>query len=247
MTRSDQKRPRVHNDIQASIARLIAAGEFPAGRNLPPEAELTQRFGVSRTALREAIKGLEAKYMLRSKPRVGTVVLPQEEWSLLDQDVLSWVADHLDVDAFVDSVLEARRAIEPAAAILACRRANLSDLARIEEALNGMLSAGGDPVAFTDADLAFHEALLLASHNRVFTQFVHSIKAGLNLMLLASNKSVDDFTRTVESHRRLLDALIAHDETAASAACIALLDRAQDDLSQRRDQAANAGVQKPQA
>ncbi|MFV0300071.1 MAG: FadR/GntR family transcriptional regulator [Paracoccus sp. (in: a-proteobacteria)] len=224
----------MRNELQAGIARLIATGEFPAGQNLPSEAELTQRFGVSRTALREAIKGLEAKFMLRSKPRVGTVVLPQDEWSLLDQEVLGWVIDHLDVSAFVDDVLEARRAIEPAAAALACRRAKLSDLARIEEALSAMTSAGNDPIAFTEADLEFHEALLQASHNRVFAQFIHSIEAGLNMMLLASNKSVEDYSRTIESHQRVLDALIARDEDAAHAAIIELLYRANEDLTHAR-------------
>lgn len=234
MTEDVRKRPRVRSDIQAALARLIAAGEFPAGQTLPPEAELTQRFGVSRTVLREAIKGLEAKFMLRSRPRVGTVVLPQEEWSLLDQDVLAWASDYLDVDGFIDAVLEARRAIEPAAAALACQRATLADLARIEAALNGMAGAGDNAVAFTAADLAFHEALLAASHNRVFTQFIHSIEAGLNMMLLASNKSVDDYTRTVESHHRVLDALIARDPEAAIAASLAILDRAAEDLSRVR-------------
>lgn len=228
------KRPRVRSDLQAGLARLIVTGEIPAGQNLPPEAELTQRFGVSRTALREAIKGLEAKFMLRSKPRVGTVVLAQEEWSLLDQDVLGWLADHQDVSGFVDDVLEARRAIEPAAAALACQRATLSDLARIEEALTGMDSAGNDPIAFTEADLAFHEALLRASHNRVFIQFIHSIETGLNMMLLASNRSVDDYSRTVKSHRSLLDALIARDEAAATAASLSMLVRAKQDLQRKR-------------
>lgn len=235
-----QKRPRVKNIIQASIARSIASGEFPAGQNLPPEAELAERFGVSRTALREALKGLEAKYMLRSRPRVGTLVLPQEDWALLDQDVLGWVADDLDMAGLTDSILEARRAIEPEAAALACRRASLADLARIEAALLGMQAAGNNPIVFTEADLAYHEALLAASHNPVMAQFVHSIEAGLNMMLLASNKSVDDYTRTVASHRLLLDAMVARDEAAARAASLALLDRASLDLQEARARAAAA-------
>jgi GntR family galactonate operon transcriptional repressor len=239
MNKDSPRRPRVRNDIQAGIARSIASGEFPAGRNLPPEAELAERYGVSRTALREAIKGLEAKYMLRSKPRVGTMVLPQEDWALLDQEVLGWVADHLDVGAFVDAVLEARRAIEPEAAALACRRASLADLARIEAALTGMDSARTNSLAFTEADLAFHEALLRASHNPVFAQLIHSIQAGLNLMLLTSNKSVDDYSRTVTSHRRVLDALVARDEAAARAASLALLQHASDDLKRARGRAAS--------
>ena len=195
---------------------------------------MAERYGVSRTALREAIKGLEAKHMLRSKPRVGTLVLPQEDWALLDPDVLAWVADHLDVTGFVDAILEARRAIEPEAAALACRRASLADLAQIEAALNGMRAASNNALAFTEADLAFHEALLQASHNPVLSQFIHSIEAGLNLMLLTSNKSVDDYTRTVASHRRLLDAMVARDEDAARAASLDLLDRAEVDLREGR-------------
>ncbi|MCA0270704.1 MAG: FadR family transcriptional regulator [Proteobacteria bacterium] len=235
MSPTKPKRPRVKNDIQASIARSIASGEFPAGQNLPPESELSERFGVSRTALREAIKGLEAKHMLRSKPRVGTLVLPQDDWALLDQEVLGWVSDHLDVTSFVDAILEARRAIEPEAAALACRRASLSDLAQVETALNGMQAAGSNAIAFTEADLAFHEALLQASHNPVLRQFIHSVEAGLNLMLLTSNKSVDDYSRTVDFHRRLLDAMVARNEDAARAASLALLDRAGIDLQAGRE------------
>lgn len=234
MPETAQKRPRVRGDIEASLARSIANGGFKPGEYLPPEAELALEFGVSRTALREAVKGLEAKFMLKSRPRVGTIVLPQEEWALLDQDVLTWISDLLDVKMFTQAVLEARRAIEPAAAVLACRRASLADLSAIEKALNGMQAAEGDASIFTDHDLAFHEALLSASHNIVFTQFVHTIRAGLNMMLLASNKSVEDYTRTVQSHRRLLDALVARDEAGAEAASHALLQNAKEDLERLR-------------
>lgn len=234
MRASSLKRPRVRSDIQADLARMIASGAVLPGQNLPSEAELSLQFGVSRTVVREAIKGLEAKYLVRSRPRVGTIVLPREDWALLDAEVLDWVIDYLDVMEFADAVLEARRAIEPAAAELACARASLADLALIETALKGMADAGGDPDAFTLADLAFHEALLRASHNPVFLQFIHSIRAGFNLMLLASNKSVDDFTRTVSTHRVLLDALVARDKTRAREASLLLLQHATDDLGRAR-------------
>ncbi len=234
MSEPRTRRPRVKGDIQARLAGSLARGEIAAGESLPSEVELCARYGVSRTALREAIKGLEAKGMLRSRPRVGTFALPREEWALLDGEVLSWVAELLDVEEFTDAVLEARRAIEPAAAVLACKRANLADLARIEAALVGMERAGGNPEAFTEADLAFHEAVLRASHNLVFVRFVHTIRAGLNLMLLASNKSVEDYTRTVERHRALLDALVLRDEEASFSASVAILRTASEDLAAQR-------------
>lgn len=234
MSEPRSRRPRVKADIQSKLARSVASGEIAAGETLPSEVELCARYGVSRTALREAIKGLEAKGMLRSKPRVGTFALPREEWALLDGEVLGWVAEMMDVEEFTDAVLEARRAIEPAAAVLACKRASLADLARIEEALDRMERAGGDPDAFTEADLAFHEAVLRASRNLVFVRFVHTIRAGLNLMLLASNKSVEDYTRTVERHRALLTALVARDESAALSASIDILSMAREDLAAKR-------------
>lgn len=234
MQSTSQKRPRVRTDIQADLARMIAAGDVLPGQKLPSEAELSLQFGVSRTVVREAIKGLEAKHLIRSRARVGTVVLPREEWALLDAEVLGWIADYLDVAQFANSVLEARHAIEPAAAELACARASLADLAQIETALDQMQRAGGDPEAFTRADLAFHVALLRASHNPVFMQFIHSISAGLNLMLLASNKSVDDYTRTVASHRALLDALVSRDPVASRQASMNILRRAEADLHAHR-------------
>ena len=235
MQADSTKRPRVRGDIQADLARMIASGAVRPGQNLPSEAELSLQFGVSRTVVREAIKGLEAKYLVRSRPRVGTVVLPRDEWALLDAEVLVWLADYLDATQFADAVLEARRAIEPAAAELACARASLSDLAEVEKALTAMDQAGGDPEIFTRADLAFHEALLRASHNPVFMQFIHSIRAGLNLMLLASNKSVDDYSRTVASHRALLAALVAPDASRAREASLMLLQHATDDLGKMKE------------
>lgn len=228
-----QKRPRVRNDIQKKLARMIAEGDFAPGDFLPAEAMLARTFEVSRTALREAIKGLEAKFMVRSRPRVGTIVLPREDWAILDPDVLGWIADLLDVDAFIETVLEARQAIEPAAAQLACRRAKLTDLAAIETALETMKVSMHDAQAFTDADLAFHEALLLSSHNPVFAQLIHSIRAGLNLMLLTSNRSVEDYSITITTHQALLDALIKRDVRAAEKASLAIVDRARSDLRRR--------------
>jgi len=230
MPASNPKHLRVRSGVQADLARMIASGAVEPGHNLPTEAELSVQFGVSRTVVREAIKGLEAKYLVRSRARVGTIVLPREDWALLDAEVLDWVADYLDVAQFGDAVLEARRAIEPAAAELACARASLADLAEVEKALDAMDGAGGDPEAFTRADLAFHEALLRASHNPVFLQFIHSIRAGLNLMLLASNKSVDDYSRTVASHRALLNALVSRDKGLAREASLMLLQHAADDF-----------------
>ncbi|MFC3217313.1 FadR/GntR family transcriptional regulator [Comamonas sp. JC664] len=70
---------------------MIASPEYGPGATLPNEEELCERLGVSRTAVREAIKALSAKGMLEARPRTGTRVRPQEQWSLFDADVLGWL------------------------------------------------------------------------------------------------------------------------------------------------------------
>lgn len=82
------------SDDGSSLARnlfsLVITSEFPEGSTLPVEAELCDRFGVSRTALREAIKRLEAKGILNVRRRTGTLVASRRNWALLDVDLLRW-------------------------------------------------------------------------------------------------------------------------------------------------------------
>ncbi|MGC8470099.1 MAG: FadR/GntR family transcriptional regulator, partial [Acetobacteraceae bacterium] len=116
-------RPRVHANVVRSLAARILRGDFQPGQTLPNEAALQLEFGVSRTALREAVRVLAAKGMLVSRPRVGTAVRERAAWNRLDAEVLAWsfaVAPDL---AFVESLIEARRVIEPAAAAFAAMRA----------------------------------------------------------------------------------------------------------------------------
>lgn len=84
-------------DDGASLARrlfaLVLALEFPEGSTLPVESDLCDRFGVSRTALREAIKRLEAKGILNVRRRTGTVVASRRNWALLDADLMRWEAE----------------------------------------------------------------------------------------------------------------------------------------------------------
>lgn len=74
--------------LAEKLSQRILAGEFTAGDILPGEVELGEQFGVSRTAVREAVKILAAKGMVLPRPRIGTRVLPRHQWNFLDQDLL---------------------------------------------------------------------------------------------------------------------------------------------------------------
>ena len=98
---SEIARGLAHQTVNA-FGRAIVAGEFAAGDVLPQEAALAARFGVGRSALREAVKMLAGKGLIRTARRYGSRVCPREEWNLLDRDVLAW---HAEGDAAAVSAL----------------------------------------------------------------------------------------------------------------------------------------------
>ena len=79
-----------HDLVAHGIGQNIMQGHFPIGSTLPGDAELMELFGVSRTALREALKTLAAKGLIESKTKVGTKVLDRNNWNMFDADILDW-------------------------------------------------------------------------------------------------------------------------------------------------------------
>jgi GntR family galactonate operon transcriptional repressor len=206
------------------------SGAYPPGRPLPRENDLCKRHGVSRTAIREALKVLESKSLVHCRPRVGTTVLPQEEWNILDAQVLEWLGLALGEMDLVPSIIEARHLIEPAAAGFAAKRATMQDIANIDTAWRGMADANGDAKRFSESDVAFHEALLAASHNRIFHQFGKLMQAAVTYVLKSSSESASDLTQAVATHGRLVEALRMRDVEGAASAAHAIIDQAERDI-----------------
>lgn len=209
------RRPRVQKNVTRTIASDIFAEDFPVASFLPTENELCLRYGVSRTVIRESLKILESKGLVRGRSRVGTVVCAREEWNILDQQVLEWIGPRIFELDLLSCVLDARRAIEPFAAEFAAERATAQEVGEIERAWEMMRDAEGDLEAFTHADVAFHAALLKASHNQVFMQLASIIRAALEFSLHASNEVVERRDEAVEVHRQLVEALRMRDKAAA--------------------------------
>ena len=101
-------RRSLHGQVAHDIGRRILGGLVKPGELLPSETELSQRLGVSRTALREAIKVLAGKGLIESRPKTGTRVRPRESWNFLDPDVLTWAFDGNTKPAFSNSLAEVR-------------------------------------------------------------------------------------------------------------------------------------------
>ncbi|UDF28257.1 UNVERIFIED_ORG: FadR family transcriptional regulator [Roseateles sp. XES5] len=225
------RRPRVRHNVTAAIGTDICGGRFPPGAVLPRESDLCETYGVSRTVIRESLKVLETKGLVRGRPRVGTLVCDRSEWNVLDAQILEWMGPDVLSTELLGSILEARRTVEPAAAFLAATRATAQEIADLERACNDMAGASDDLETFTAADARFHETLLKASHNQVFHQLSSIIHAALSYALHASNSAASGHGEALDVHRELVDALRLRDGARAEACSRSILDLAARDLS----------------
>ncbi len=228
------RRPRVRRNVTAAIAEDICAERYASGSTLPRENDLCEIYGVSRTVIRESLKVLESKGLVRGKPRIGTSVCDKDDWNILDQDVLEWMGPHIADFDILGSILEARRTIEPAAAEYAAERATAREIADLENAWQQMRDSGDDPESFTEADVTFHKVLLGASHNQVFQRLSSAMHAGLKYALHASNVAADSRDEAIAVHGELVEALRLRDRDAARACAHRMLDLAARDLAVER-------------
>ena len=215
---------RLHEFVVDELGSRIVRGELAPGASLPVEDDLASEFGVSRTVVREAIKVLAHKRLLKVRTRTGTRVSPAAEWSQLDQDILRWrFAGDLDA-TFVANVIELRRIIEPAAAELAAARATPAALRTIHAALQEMTTtiAGKAHLA---ADLRFHLAILEAAGNELLLGLRHGIEGALNFAIRLTAQPKEDVANTLALHKAVYDAIAARKPVAARAAMDRLVDR----------------------
>jgi DNA-binding FadR family transcriptional regulator len=119
----------LHHLVARKIYAAIADGHFPEGSILPNEHALGEMLGVSRTALREAIKGLSSKGMLETRRRRGTMVMDRRHWTQVDGEVINWSrkSDSLKVTA---DLWQALQTVMPTLAASAAAATQARGLAR---------------------------------------------------------------------------------------------------------------------
>ncbi|MFI6728674.1 FadR/GntR family transcriptional regulator [Streptomyces atratus] len=222
----------VHGQTVETLARRVLSGELPEGATLDLVA-LQDELDVSLTALRESLKVLAAKGMVDARQKRGTFVRARADWNLLDADVLRWQfaggTDSGTDPALLHNLGEVRGIIEPAAVRLAAARRTDSDLDALEAALAAMSEQEGGAAHAVEADLAFHRALLAATHNELLERMEMVIESGLAHRdeIVHSSPHGED---PVPSHRAVLDAVRDQDQAAAERAMRDLLDQAVRDL-----------------
>jgi DNA-binding FadR family transcriptional regulator len=217
-----RRRPPVRtlqSQVVDQLGVAIVGGEFPPETTLPIDAALQERFGVSRTVLREALKALAAKNLITSRARIGTVVLPRRDWSLFDPDVLAWHFEAGPDIAFLRSLAEIRIGLELESVALAAERRSEEQLDLMYACVDGMALAT-DTALFARSDLEFHRAVAEASGNPFMASITGLVDLALATAFTISSPFDDGEARdvTVEHHRRVATAIGARDKEGARAA-----------------------------
>ena len=183
-------------------------------------------YEASRTVIREAVKMLTAKGLVRARPKIGLKVRPETEWNLLDPDVLRWLLlRNVSIDLLIECT-EVRMAIEVHAVRLATRHASDASKVLLKDAIENMRRASsgdGDPL---QTDINLHVALLHASENRFLIQHASLVETALRFSIRLSNKIKEVPIASVEDHNRIVEGILSGNEDQSVAACTWLLNEA---------------------
>ncbi len=211
----------------------MVGGGYAAGQLLPTEPQLCEKYGVSRTALREAIRSLVAKGLIETRPRTGTRVRPPSTWANLDPDVIKWRLATTDTETYLSKMFHLRMATEPMACELAARHGTADMHKVIRQAFLEMAEAGDDNEMWVKADIAFHKAIYFATSNEFFWPLGEILEFGLVPMFTIAAQG-SHRPRAVEEHRRLCDAILARDVAGSRRASLEMLENAASDIDRIR-------------
>lgn len=218
----------IHSQVAERIGTGIVRGDVAPGGSLPSETRICEMMGVSRTAVREAIRILSGKGLVESRAKSGTRVRPPERWNQFDPDILRWQFDSADLATYLVKLFRLRTAVEPMAAACASTAATVGDLAQIRAAAEAMAVAESNE-AWVSADIDLHRSIHIATRNEFFWPIAQIFDTALrrSFMLAAPG---DHRPRAIVEHRRVMEAITARDPKGAHLAMSQLIVHAAGDL-----------------
>jgi DNA-binding FadR family transcriptional regulator len=203
--------------------------------------ELEERYGVSRSVIREVLRVLASMGMVQSRRRVGVQVLPATEWNLYDPQVIRWRLASPGRVAQLRSLTELRTAVEPQAARLAAMRAPLADASELMGLAGKLWAAGrdGDTELFLKLDIQFHHLVLSSSGNEMFgklNSLVAEVLAGRTHYGMMPDHPHEE---ALQMHVDVASAIQRGNAVDAHAAMLAIMERAMNEMSALWDEAAH--------
>lgn len=205
--------------VVSDLVSAIVTGELSPSDVLPPEGVLSQRFGVSRTVIRESVKRVEEKGLLTVAQGRGTTVNLPTMWNVLDPVVLSALVDHDDTLGVLDELSTIRASLEGSMAAAAVEHQSDRSRAELRAAFDQTEQMIHDFDLYNEADAHFHFVIMEQSQNR--------LAANITRILFSRARESARFTGspgsaamqlTLEEHRVVLEAILAGDAERASTA-----------------------------
>jgi GntR family transcriptional regulator, transcriptional repressor for pyruvate dehydrogenase complex len=217
---------RLYEQIVQQIEDSVLNGSLKPGDQLPAERELAQRLGVSRTAVREAVKALREKGLVEAYSGRGTFITDGTSQAARQSfDLMVKIGQQEGAPYLA----ELRLILEPGIAALAATRVTDEDLAGLREAVAVMDRAQKDPAAFIEADLDFHLALAEAAANPLILSLIDSIVGLLREQRIKIFNVEGGPQRGQFHHKRIFEAMERRDPELARNAMRAHLEQVRDD------------------
>lgn len=202
------------DDAIARIRQMIVSGELKPGQRLPPENELSESLGLSRNGLREAVKALELIRVLDVRRGDGTYVTSLEPALLLE--AVAFVVD-MHHDRSIIDLLEVRRILEPASAVLATARASEQEI----EELATLMQPLGEDTNVEDLvahDLRFHSAIATISGNEYLAGLLEALSSKtIRVRVWRGLTESGSVQRTLDEHEAIVDAIRRRDPQLVNA------------------------------
>jgi GntR family transcriptional repressor for pyruvate dehydrogenase complex len=221
-------RERLYEQVADHVEELISDGRLQAGDQLPGERDLTEKLGVARGVVREAMKVLAARGLITVEPGRGTFVVELGAGSVSDhlgRYLRIGKPSHNDLNEF-------RRVLEVEIAYLAAQRIEAEDLAELQQAIEAMDRHITSPEEYIEADQDFHLILARATHNSLFPLLIDVISD----LMQESRRLIFQVSgapqRGQDCHRQIYEALIRHDPLAAREAMCSHMGQVAEDAQQ---------------
>ncbi|NPV54877.1 MAG: FadR family transcriptional regulator [Firmicutes bacterium] len=205
------RKDNLYERVAEEIKTYIINNNLNPGDRLPPERELAEILGVSRTSIREGIKLLQTFQLVRVRPKEGITVKRLELGPLIEQVSFRLLQDKPKFRELV----EARRIIEMDILKLAVERATADDLAAMARSTERMKKKAKRLESYLDEELAFHEAILRAAKNQVLVGFRGVLSEFFKALPELDLDFGDRFELTLEEHLEIYQAICERDQARA--------------------------------
>lgn len=205
---------RRYEEIAARLHELVRTQNLQPGDRLPPERQLAELFGVSRTSVREALKSLEQHGVLVCRPGAGTFIAEHSPMAIAHafEQVFTTARSHLA------DIFELRLVLEPQVAYLAAQRITDEDCRALQRHLRDHEQAISRNEPTVPHDLAFHQRIALATGNQAIVQLIEQLQ---DMLLESRDEALQSARRmhcSLAAHQLIRDALCRREPNAAKAA-----------------------------